>query len=79
MFCSFGVRSYTTGYSAGSSGPVVMSELDCRGNENSLAHCPQAPFSVGTCPAQTIAGVECYTGKYITLRSDPIKQIPRTP
>lgn len=46
-------------------GPIVYSNIGCRGYETSLFDCPKLDNGLFTCSRNTIAGVKCVDGKHL--------------
>ena len=48
---------------SGDSGPILLDEVQCTGNENILSECPHAEISNHDCTHFEDAGVKCLSGK----------------
>ena len=50
-------------------GPVVLSNLGCRGTDNSLGECPHRGWYYGNCGyLNSAAGLECFSGMLQVFR-----------
>jgi len=47
----------------GGTGPILLDELHCTGNESSLSQCPHAGINNHDCTHFEDAGVKCLSGK----------------
>ena len=44
-------------------GPIIYSNIGCRGFENSIFDCPRIDDGLFTCSRNNIAGIKCVEGK----------------
>ena len=49
------------------SGPILLTNVMCRGLERRLLQCSHNILDVGSCRHSDDAGIECVEGKYIVL------------
>ena len=60
------------------SGPVMLDEVRCTGNELSLEQCPKSSWGEHDCDHKEDAGVSCtpLTGRNFTLSTSPLLPSP---
>ncbi|XP_069738808.1 scavenger receptor cysteine-rich domain-containing protein DMBT1-like [Phaenicophaeus curvirostris] len=57
--CGAAVASYGRAHFGQGSGPIWLDNVQCRGNEDALAHCPARPWGVTNCDHGEDVGVVC--------------------
>lgn len=66
VFCRVGARAKTSAFFGQGSGPIWLDNLNCLGNETSLALCGSRGWGVSNCRHSEDAGVVCQ-GKMKTI------------
>ena len=46
-------------------GPIVYSNLDCKGYEDSLSDCSKHKYGNFSCSRERVAGIKCQDGRYL--------------
>ena len=54
---------YTNSYFGAGNGPVIYSNLGCRGYETTVVDCPKSSYGSFTCSRKNIAGITCQDSK----------------
>ena len=63
MLCSGATGQRFAAYGQGS-GPILLDQVQCTGNETVLLDCPQNPIGVHNCDHNEDAGVTCTSREY---------------
>ena len=67
---------YLSSYGRGE-GPIILDELDCRGDESSLLDCFHIPIGFNNCGHYEDAGVYCYGNlNFVTLKEGYFLVLP---
>lgn len=47
-------------------GPVIIDDLDCHGNETDINQCASAPWGASSCGPNNVAGLDCQGNRTVT-------------